>query len=105
MPGPATGQGLTCRRVFFFIIDAQVWLMGGYECVKVKGARHSFMQSVLSFASGTQSSDSIVIGGMELGFVSVPRHEVVLDCNLVKGVLSVGREIKRLYRRVRVSLH
>ena len=28
--------------------------------------------------------------GMELGFVPVPRHDVVLDCDLAKGVFSVG---------------
>ena len=55
------------------------------------GARHSFIvQSVLPFSSDTQSGDFIVMRGMELGFFPVPRHDVVLDCDLAKGVFSVG---------------
>ena len=48
------------------------------------------MQSVLPFSSDTQSGDFIVMRGMELGFFPVPRHDVVLDCDLAKGVFSVG---------------
>lgn len=30
--------------------------------------------------------------GMELGFVSVPRHDVMLDCDLAKGIFSVAEQ-------------
>uniref|UniRef100_A0A667ZMH0 Integrase catalytic domain-containing protein n=1 Tax=Myripristis murdjan TaxID=586833 RepID=A0A667ZMH0_9TELE len=79
-----------------FIIDAQVSLVGSAEYVNIRvlrdtGARHSFIvQSALPFSADTQSGDFIVMRGMELGFVPVPRHNVLLDCDLAKGVFSVG---------------
>ena len=79
-----------------FIIDAQVSLVGSAEIVNIRvlrdtGARHSFIvQSVLPFSADTQCGDYIVMRGMELGFIPVPRHDVMLECNLAKGVFSVG---------------
>ena len=79
-----------------FIIDAQVSLVGSAERVNIRvlrdtGARHSFIvQSALPFSAGTQSGDYIVMRGMELGFVPVPRHAVMLECDLAKRVFSVG---------------
>lgn len=55
------------------------------------GAQHSFIvQSVLPFSPDTQSGDFIVMRGMELGFVPVPCHDVMLECDLAKGIFSVG---------------
>lgn len=79
-----------------FIVDVWVSFIGSSETVNVKvlqdtGARHSFIvQLVLPFSSDTQSGDFIVMHGMELGYIPVPRHVVVLDCDLVRGVFSVA---------------
>lgn len=79
-----------------FIIDAQVSFIGSSETVNVKvlrdtGVRHSFIvQLVLPFSSDTQSGDFSVMHGIELGYVPVLRHMVVLKCDLVRGVFSVA---------------
>lgn len=79
-----------------FIIEAQVSRVGSAEHVSIRvlrdtGARHSFIvQSALPFSVDTQSGDFIVMRGMDLGFIPVPRHDVMLDCDLAKGVFSVG---------------
>lgn len=48
------------------------------------------MQLVLPFSSDTQLGDFSVMHGMELGYVHVPRHMVVLDYDPVRGVFSVA---------------
>lgn len=79
-----------------FITNIWVSLAGSDEGVNIKvlrntGAKHSFIvDSVLPFSNDTLTGDSIVMHGMELGFVLVPRHHVVLDYDLVKGVFPVG---------------
>lgn len=78
-----------------FILDAKVSLVGRDSPVSIKvlfdtGAQHSFIvQSVLPFSSDSQAGDFIVMRGMELGFVPVPPHDVMLECDLAKGVFSV----------------
>lgn len=79
-----------------FITSARVSLAGSNDSVGIKvlrdtGAKHSFVvQSVLPFSEGSQTGDFIVMHGMELGFVPVPRHNVFLECDFVKGAFPVG---------------
>lgn len=79
-----------------FITTARVSLAGSSEYVNVKvlrdtGAMHSFMiESVLPFSCGSQVGDFILMRGMELGCVPVPRHRVALECDFVSGVFPVA---------------
>ncbi|XP_045930718.1 uncharacterized protein LOC123986486 [Micropterus dolomieu] len=79
-----------------FIADAVVSLVGKEERVPIKilrdtGAKHSFIvQSVLSFSSATETGDFILMQGMEMGLIPVPRHKMMLECDLVTGVVAVG---------------
>lgn len=34
--------------------------------------------------------DFILMCGMEMGLIPVPRHKMVLSCDLVQGVVAVG---------------
>ena len=79
-----------------FLMDACVSLEGSADVVNVRvlrdtGAKHSFiLESALPFSSESQVGDFIVMRGMELGYVPVPRHKVVLQCDLVSGVFPVA---------------
>lgn len=79
-----------------FITDARVSLVGTTGSVSIKvlrdtGAKHSFIvDSVLPFSSKSHANDFIVMRGMELGYISVPRHNVVLECEFAKGVFPVA---------------
>ena len=79
-----------------FIADAVVSLVGSEERVPIKilrdtGAKHSFiLESALPFSPATEMGDFILMQGMEMGLVFVPRHKLVLDCDLVQGVVAVA---------------
>ncbi|KAI9534879.1 hypothetical protein NQZ68_010265, partial [Dissostichus eleginoides] len=38
----------------------------------------------------TETGDFVLMSGMEMGLIPVPRHTIVLDCELVRGVVSIG---------------
>jgi len=79
-----------------FIADAVVSLGGSEERVPIKllrdtGAKHSFiLESALPFSPATETRDFILMRGMKMGLVPVLRHKMVLDCDLVQGVVVVG---------------
>lgn len=79
-----------------FITTARVSLAGSSESATIKvlrdtGAMHSFVvESVLPFSKESQVSDFILMRGMELGCVPVPRHSVFLECDFVSGVFPVA---------------
>ena len=79
-----------------FIADAVVFLVGSKERVPIKilrdtGAKHSFIvESVLPFSSKTETGDFILMRGMGLELTPVPRHNMVLECDLVRGAVAVG---------------
>ena len=55
------------------------------------GAAQSFILSdVLPFCDDTLSGSSVLVQGIEMGFVSVPLHEIHLSCDLATGVFKVG---------------
>lgn len=89
-------QSSGCSGFEPFIMSARVSLVGRSDSVQIKvlrdtGAKHSFIvESVLPFSSESQAGDFIVMRGMELGYVSVPRHHVALECDLVSGVFPVA---------------
>lgn len=79
-----------------FITDAQVSLEGRSERVNIKvlrdtGAKHSFIvESALPFSTESAVGDFILMRGMELGSVPVPRHNVTVKCDVVSGVFPVA---------------
>ena len=79
-----------------FIADAVVSLVGGKERVPIKvlrdtGAKHSFIVgSVLPFSPVTETGDFILMRGMGMEQIPVPLHNMVLECDLVHGVVAVG---------------
>lgn len=79
-----------------FIHDAYVSLLGSEERVPIKllrdtGAKHSFIVStVLPFSKATETGECVLMHGMELGVIPVPRHTVMLDCTFVCGPVVVG---------------
>ena len=79
-----------------FITDAVIALVGSDARVPIKvlrdtGANQSFvLDTVLPFSSKSETGDSILMKGMELGLITVPRHIVEIDCKLVQGVVPVG---------------
>ena len=55
------------------------------------GAAQSFILSnVLPFSDENLSGSSVLVQGIEMGFVSVPLHQVHLACDLANGVFKVG---------------
>lgn len=79
-----------------FIHDAYVSLVGGDQRVPIKllrdtGAKHSFMVvSALPFSPASETGDFVLMHGMELGVIPVPRHTVMLDSEFVRGPVIVG---------------
>ncbi|KAK7895222.1 hypothetical protein WMY93_020547 [Mugilogobius chulae] len=79
-----------------FIHDAYVSLVGGEQRVPIKllrdtGAKQSFIvESVLPFSSATETGECVLMHGMELGVIPVPRHTVMLDSEFVQGPVIVG---------------
>lgn len=79
-----------------FITTARVSLAGSSESANITvlrdmGAMHSFIvESVLPFSSGSQVNDFILMRGMELGCLPVPRYSVALECDFVSGVFPVA---------------
>ncbi|KAJ4920941.1 hypothetical protein JOQ06_023085 [Pogonophryne albipinna] len=79
-----------------FITEAVVSMVGSDKYVPIKvlrdtAARYSFIvESVLPFSSETETGDFVLMRGMEMGLIPVQRHTVVLDCELVRGVVSIG---------------
>lgn len=52
--------------------------------------KHSFiLESVLPSLPESESRDFILMKGMELGLIPVLRHFVVLDCELMQGIVGV----------------
>ncbi|KAL2076889.1 hypothetical protein ACEWY4_027519 [Coilia grayii] len=80
-----------------FIMDGSVALpeVPG-ERVHIKilrdtGASQSFLlRSVLPFSDKTNTGDSVLVRGFEMGYVNVPLHKVCLSCSLVTGEVVVG---------------
>lgn len=80
-----------------FILDGLVSLTSDKkdQC-KVKilrdtGAAQSFILSdVLKFSNDSFCGSSVLVQGIEMGFVPVPLHQVQLQCDLVSGVYRVG---------------
>lgn len=55
------------------------------------GARHSFiLDSVLPFSSATETGDFVLMRGIGMELVSVPRHKILLENELVRGAVTVG---------------
>ena len=55
------------------------------------GASQSFILAVtLPFSEKTSSGTSVLIQGVECGFVNVPLHNIYLSSDLVKGPVAVG---------------
>ena len=79
-----------------FIADAVVSLVGSEKRVPIKllrdtGAKHSFIvASVLPFSSASETGDFVLMQGMGMELIPVPRHNMVLDCALVQGVVAIG---------------
>ena len=98
--GMVPGKKLVCADVGSgfgpFITEAVVSVVGSDKYVPIKvlrdtAARCSFIVgSVLPFSSETETGDFVLMRGMEMGLIPVPRHTMVLDCGLVRGVVSVG---------------
>lgn len=92
----ATVVPVGCSGFEPFITTARVSLAGSSESANIKvlrdtGAMHSFIvESVLPFSSGSQVNDFILMRGMELGCVPVPRYSVALECDFVSGVFPVA---------------
>ena len=54
-------------------------------------AKYSFIvESALPFSAESATGDFVLMRGMEMGLAAVPRHTIVLDCDLVQGVVPVG---------------
>lgn len=79
-----------------FIHDAHVSVVGSEQRVPIKllrdtGAKHSFIvSSVLPFSAATETGDFVLMHGMELGVIPVPRHTIMLECKFVRGPVVVG---------------
>lgn len=79
-----------------FIADAFVSLVGSDKHLPIKllrdtGAKHSFVvESVLPFSLESATNDYVLMRGMEMGWIPVPRHAMELYCELVQGIVSVG---------------
>jgi len=48
------------------------------------------IKGVLPLSAETATGDHVLIHGVELGYVSVPIHEVFLQSDLVSGYVAVG---------------
>uniref|UniRef100_A0A671XNE1 SCAN box domain-containing protein n=1 Tax=Sparus aurata TaxID=8175 RepID=A0A671XNE1_SPAAU len=92
----AQGPVPECGDFEPFIVNAVVSLVGSEERVPIKflrdtGAKHSFiLGSVLPFSPATETREFILMRGMEMGLVPVLLHSMMLDCDLVQGVVAVG---------------
>jgi len=80
-----------------FILDWLVSLSGSEldQCpvriLRDTGAAQSFILSdVLPFSDESSNGSSVLVQGIEMGFVSVPLHQIHLKCGLAKGVFKVG---------------
>lgn len=55
------------------------------------GAYNSYIvDSILPFSGDTFTGDSVLSRGMGLSVFPVPLHKMVLNCQLVQGVVAVG---------------
>lgn len=55
------------------------------------GAKHSFfVESVLPFSPATETEVFVLMQGLELGLILVPRYNMMLDCDLVRGIVPVA---------------
>ncbi|KAL2102544.1 hypothetical protein ACEWY4_001712 [Coilia grayii] len=80
-----------------FILDGTVALPGvpgeptPIKILRDTGASQSFvLRNVLPFSDSTQTGDSVLVRGIEMGFVDVPLHKVSLSSDLVTGNVVVG---------------
>lgn len=89
-------EGLDVSVKTPFIADAVMSLVGSDKHVPIEqlrdtGAKHSFiLESVLLFSSEMETGDFILMKGMALGLNPVLCHFIVLDCQLVEGIVPVG---------------
>ena len=74
------------------------------------GASQSLiLADTLPFSEKTSSGTSVLIQGVECGFVNVPLHDIYLSSDLVTGLVAVGIRPSQsafyvnLYRPVRVA--
>ena len=96
-PGKVVGADPNVESGFEpFITDATVALVGSDKHVQIKvlhdtAAKYSFIvESALPFSAESATGDFVLMRGMEMGLAAVPRHTIVLDCDLVQGVVPVG---------------
>ena len=55
------------------------------------GASQSLiLAETLSFSEKTSSGTSVIIQGVECGFINVPLHNIYLSSDLVTGLVAVG---------------
>lgn len=90
-----TGSGLIPRvgSCFeLFVADAFVSLVGSEERALIKLLRdtHSKHSLVLPFSLATEMVVFVLMKGLELGLIPVRRHNIVLACVLVQGIVLVG---------------
>lgn len=92
-----TGEGdLELKSYLPFITEGFVSLMGSKEQVRIKilrdtGAFDSFITAAtLPFSDDTFMGSDIPVVGMGLNVLKVPRHKMMLHCDLFQGEVSVG---------------
>ena len=92
-----TEKPITNRSFAPFIMDGTVALPGvpgeptAIKILRDTGASQSFvLQDVLPFCDSTQTGDSILVRGIEMGYVNVPLHKVALSSELITGNVVVG---------------
>ena len=80
-----------------FVFDGTVSITGSgsdqhpVRILRDTGAAQSFLlASALSLSADSACGSSVLVQGIEMGFVSVPLHRVHLQCSLVAGVFRVG---------------
>lgn len=69
-----------------FMLDGLVSLSGS----EVDQCPVCILRDVLPFSDGSSCDSSVLVQGIEMSFVSVPLHQIHLDCGLAKGVFKVG---------------
>ena len=80
-----------------FLSDGFVSLNSDYaqstpiKILRDTGASQSLiLAAILHFSEKTSSGTSVLIQGVECGFVNVPLHNIYLFSDLVKGLVAVG---------------
>ena len=79
-----------------FISSGKVSLLDSSEKVPVMtlrdtGAAQSLiLEGILPFSMESATGEELMLQGVELGHVSVPLHNVNLECDLVVGLVTIG---------------